>query len=97
MGAIVDHTDRSKRAERRLEIESRLRTALREGAVVPFYQPVLDLRSGAVVGCEALARWNHPQFGPIPPSVFIPLAEESGLISEGSIEPIEIHLPSAHW
>ena len=45
-----------------------------------FYQPKIDTRTGALVGAEALARWTHPELGPIPPSSFIPVAEKEGLI-----------------
>jgi EAL domain-containing protein (putative c-di-GMP-specific phosphodiesterase class I) len=44
------------------------------------FQPLADLESGRIVGFEALLRWNHPQIGPISPEVFVPLAEEAGLI-----------------
>jgi EAL domain-containing protein (putative c-di-GMP-specific phosphodiesterase class I) len=50
------------------------------GALFLMYQPKLDLRSGAVTGVEALARWQHPQRGSIPPTAFIPATERSGLI-----------------
>ena len=45
------------------------------------YQPVFDCRNGRIVACEALTRWTHPTYGNVPPSTFIPLAEENGLIS----------------
>ena len=45
-----------------------------------YYQPIRSLASGEIVGCEALARWNHPIHGPISPDLFIPLAEDTGLI-----------------
>ncbi|MGE3590774.1 MAG: EAL domain-containing protein [Ilumatobacteraceae bacterium] len=66
----------------RIEIEADLRTALTQGAVVPHYQPAFSLATGQVVGVEALARWNHPVRGDVPPCEFIPVAEETGLITE---------------
>jgi EAL domain-containing protein (putative c-di-GMP-specific phosphodiesterase class I) len=46
------------------------------------FQPLVDLRTGRVTTCEALLRWNHPRRGDVPPAVFIPIAEETGLIIE---------------
>jgi EAL domain-containing protein (putative c-di-GMP-specific phosphodiesterase class I) len=66
----------------RLEIADDLRRALREDKLDLVYQPVFDARTRAVVGVEALLRWNRPLFGPMPPSVFVPIAEQSGLIDE---------------
>ncbi len=66
--------------ERSLRLEQNLRSALATGEFELYYQPMLDLRSGAVRRVEALLRWNQPQQGMIPPSVFIPVAESSGLI-----------------
>jgi len=57
-----------------------LRNAQSEEQFELYYQPVVDIRSGAVVGAESLIRWNHPEFGMIPPDRFISLAEDSGLI-----------------
>jgi diguanylate cyclase (GGDEF)-like protein len=68
------------RSLRRLSIESDMRRALTNGDFQVFYQPKLELASGAISGVEALLRWNHPEQGYIPPDKFIPVAEESGLI-----------------
>jgi EAL domain-containing protein (putative c-di-GMP-specific phosphodiesterase class I) len=59
-----------------------LREAIANNGLTLNYQPVIDLKTRRVVGCEALARWHHPELGTIPPSVFIPVAEESGLVSD---------------
>ncbi|MGO4886993.1 EAL domain-containing protein [Anaerobacillus sp. MEB173] len=65
---------------REIEIEKNLREALVNQEFEVFYQPKVSLITGKVIGMEALLRWNHSQFGNIPPSEFIPIAEETGLI-----------------
>jgi diguanylate cyclase (GGDEF)-like protein len=66
----------------RVELEREIGPAIKAGQIVPYYQPFVDLRTGAVVGCETLARWEHPSRGLLQPSIFIPVAETTGNISE---------------
>jgi diguanylate cyclase (GGDEF)-like protein len=72
--------DARVRARRALELD--LRQAIVDGQFEIAYQPIVDLRSGAVSGCEALLRWRHPERGMISPADFIPVAEDIGLISQ---------------
>ncbi|WP_165390745.1 sensor domain-containing protein [Pseudoduganella lutea] len=67
-------------AKRRLHIEAALHRALEYGQFAVHYQPRVDLRSLRTLGVEALLRWEHPEFGRVPPLEFIPLAEERGQI-----------------
>jgi diguanylate cyclase (GGDEF)-like protein/PAS domain S-box-containing protein len=75
------HAGMDAQMQARLLIELDLRQAARFGQLELFYQPLVNLRDQAVAGFEALLRWRHPQHGMIPPSEFIPLAEEIGLIA----------------
>ena len=68
------------RALERQSLEDGLRHAVERRQLVLWYQPIVNLRSGAIVAAEALLRWRHPQRGLIPPAQFIPIAEESGFI-----------------
>jgi diguanylate cyclase (GGDEF)-like protein/PAS domain S-box-containing protein len=67
---------------RRVVLENELRRALGRGEMYLLYQPQIDLRSGRLVGVEALARWRHPQLGLVPPATFIAIAEETDVIDE---------------
>jgi predicted signal transduction protein with EAL and GGDEF domain len=69
-------------ARERQLMESDLRVALEKGQLRLVYQPCVDASSEAVTGFEALIRWDHPEHGPVSPVMFIPLAEEIGLINE---------------
>ena len=66
----------------RLAMESDLRGAIGRGEIVPYFQPVVRLQTGAIAGFEALARWRHPRRGIIPPDEFLPLCDEMGLLME---------------
>jgi diguanylate cyclase (GGDEF)-like protein/PAS domain S-box-containing protein len=71
-----------KAAVDRLHLEHDLRSAIVREQLVLHYQPLMSLETRQLVGFEALARWQHPERGLIPPNTFIPIAEETGLISE---------------
>ncbi len=68
-------------SRKRTQMVTQLKLAIEKEEFVPFYQPIVDLSSGEVLGAEALARWISPEFGLVPPNDFIPVAEESGLIN----------------
>jgi sensor c-di-GMP phosphodiesterase-like protein len=63
-----------------LAMEHRLRRALEDGTLSLHYQPKIDMASGEVAGLEALIRWNDPELGSVPPSKFVGLLEETGMI-----------------
>jgi diguanylate cyclase (GGDEF)-like protein len=80
------------------EIEQGIRYGLEHGQFVPYFEPQVDLATGAVVGFEVLARWNHPLSGIIAPDVFIPVAEDIGLIGRLSEQVIgEALREAAGW
>jgi diguanylate cyclase (GGDEF)-like protein len=70
------------RVTERASLEAKLRIAIQKKEIRPFYQPLIDLKSGAICGFEALARWTDDDGANIPPPVFITIAEETGMITE---------------
>ncbi len=74
------HPDQERSSERQLGLVTDLRRAIDHDQIIAFYQPKADLRTGAIVGAEALVRWNHDRLGWVRPDEFIPLAEHTGLI-----------------
>jgi len=83
---VYRYTSRSKGLSadkvRSTSLKDDLLVALRSGQFCVHYQPVVSLDSGDIISVEALARWEHPVYGSIPPAEFIPLAEEIGIIEE---------------
>jgi len=80
------------------EIEQGIRFGLEHGQFVPYFEPQVDLQTGEIVGFEVLARWLHPLSGVIGPDVFIPVAEEIGLIGRLSEQVISDALrQAARW
>jgi len=82
----------------RSELEQAMRTGIGRGEFVPFYEQQIELRTGTILGFEMLARWQSPRFGLVSPEVFIPVAEEIGLIADLSESLIRQALADArHW
>jgi diguanylate cyclase (GGDEF)-like protein len=68
--------------QQRMELEREIGRAIETGQIVPYYQPMIDLKSGGVIGFEVLARWQHPKRGLLLPAIIIPIAKATGVISE---------------
>jgi diguanylate cyclase (GGDEF)-like protein/PAS domain S-box-containing protein len=79
-GAVLYTTEDDKARLERLQLISELRTAIAQDQLLVHYQPIIDLRTGALSALEALVRWNSPTRGMVPPDAFIGVAEQSGLI-----------------
>ncbi|MEC1697865.1 EAL domain-containing protein [Schinkia azotoformans] len=71
-----------EKSVRIMQLELELRKAIDNNEFILYYQPKIDLKTNEISGCEALIRWNHPTMGMVSPAEFIPLAEETGLISQ---------------
>jgi diguanylate cyclase (GGDEF)-like protein len=80
-GFSVYAADRDGRVEQRMALVSAMWHGIEHGQFSLDYQPIVDLRTGAVTALEALIRWNHPQHGRLPPDQFIQMAEHSGLVT----------------
>ena len=74
--------DLDRQVQERVVIAEELRGAISRDELALHYQPQVELRTGRIIGLEALLRWNHPQRGRVPPAVFIPIAERSGQIQQ---------------
>ncbi len=72
----------NNRSRKQLRMESDLHRALEREELIVYYQPKVDMKTGVIVGMEALLRWNHPHLGMVPPNEFIPIAEQSHLIEK---------------
>jgi EAL domain-containing protein (putative c-di-GMP-specific phosphodiesterase class I) len=79
-GYVVFEREMRDAVKRHLELGHDLRAALHRHEFELYYQPLFSIETGAVVGVEALLRWRHPERGSVPPSEFVPLLEESGMI-----------------
>lgn len=80
--AVIFSNDMAEQVEERRAIEIDLQGALQSELLELAYQPIICCRSGMIVGVEALARWNHPTRGFVSPGVFIPIAEQAGLMPQ---------------
>lgn len=81
-GVEVFRTDLEEISNRKSMLHRELRRALEGKEIFPVFQMQTDLKSGEIIGFEALARWQHPDLGAVSPAEFIPIAEESGLIAD---------------
>ena len=72
-----------------LELTRDLRTAIKRREITLFFQPKVDLRTGTLIGAEALARWVHPVHGDVPPGQFVPILEQTGLMAEFTLQVLD--------
>ena len=79
-GYALYSSEHDQHSHRRLALMGELRHSIDRSQLFLHYQPTVDLKTGQVVGAEALCRWQHPKYGMVPPDQFIPLAEQTGFI-----------------
>jgi diguanylate cyclase (GGDEF)-like protein len=94
-GREVYTADRDKHSPTRLALIGELRTAIDNEQLTVHYQPKVDIRSGKVLGVEALVRWDHPTRGFLPPVTFVPLSEHTGLIEPMTLQVLNNSLRQA--
>ncbi len=78
----IYHSETGLSTEARINLEAEIRRAITQNELAVYYQPKVDTKTKKIYGFEALVRWNHPERGVIPPAQFIPLAEETSLITD---------------
>jgi len=78
-----------EKTQRKVEVEADLRRALGQGEFIPFYQAIVDLRDGSVIGYEALLRWRHPERGWLNPGEFLEVARQIGVVEAIDMEVYE--------
>jgi PAS domain S-box-containing protein len=78
--SAVFNVEMREEARQKVQLDGALRRAFERNEFVPYYQPIVDLRDGGLVGFEALLRWQHPERGILPPSDFMAAIEENGLL-----------------
>jgi len=84
------YAERETDGRERVVLAGQLRAALDDGSLVAFYQPKAEVATGTVASVEALVRWQHPARGVLPPGVFLPLAEEQGLMRRVTLRMLEL-------
>jgi diguanylate cyclase (GGDEF)-like protein/PAS domain S-box-containing protein len=95
---VVYESSMHKGAVAEFRLAAALHSAVANNAIALAYQPIADLRTGNVVGLEALARWSHPELGDVPPADFIPVAEQVGLIQQLGAQVLDRACADvAHW
>ncbi len=90
-GSNITYYEQStgEKIKRQAELELELVSAINSGAIVPSYQPLIDIQRGTLVGYEILARWRHPSRGTLLPEQFIPIAEAAGTMTELTMSVLE--------